>query len=102
MPDNDWSTALTAVLVVVVGGLFWLGHEAMGRKRSRRMEAYLRLERNGGTDRGQRSTKQIMAALSMTAGEVMDAARRSRSIKRLAIATNVTSAESAVFECTPY
>ena len=102
MPASDWSVALTAGLVVAFGVLIWLVHEALARKRSRRIEAYLRLERSAGTDRGQRSTKQIMAALNMTAGQVLDAARRSRAIKRLAIVSNMTSAESAIFECAPY
>jgi hypothetical protein len=102
MPVGDWTAALIAGLVVAVGGLTWLVHEAMGRKRSQRMEVYLRLERNAGTDRGQRSTKQVMVALSMTAGQVLDAARRSRAIKRSAVVANMTSAESAIFECAPY
>ena len=98
----DLAPGLIVALVSCVGGLVWLVREAKGRERSERMEAYLRLERKAGTDRGRRSTKQIMAALGITSGQVMDAARRSRAIKRLAIVANMNSAESAVFECAPY
>lgn len=98
----DLAAGLIVALVSCVGGLVWLVREAKGRKRCERMEAYLRLERKVGLDRGRRSTKQIMTALGITSGQVMDAARRSRAIKRLAIVENVNSAESAVFECAPY
>ena len=102
MSVDNMGAWLIAGLTIIVSGLVWLAREAMGRKRSERMENYLRLERGAGTERAQRSTKQVMAALGMTAGQVMDAARRSRAIKRLAIVTNMTSAEAAVFECAPY
>jgi hypothetical protein len=102
MSLDGLGAALVAGLAIVLGGLGWLVREAMGRKRSERMESYLRLERGTGTARAQRSTKQVMAALGMTAGQVMDAARRSRAIKRLAIVGNTTTALTAVFECAPY
>ena len=99
---GELGAALIAALSVLVGGLVWLVRESRGRERSERMEIYLRSERRTGENRGQRSTTQIMTALEMTAGQVMDAARRSRAIKRLAIVNDIKSREAAVFECAPY
>lgn len=101
MPVGDWAAAAIAVLVMFVGGLAWLVGEVMGRRRSERMETYLRLEREAGVDRGQRSARQIMRVLGMTASQVIDAARRSPAIKRLATIANTPSAESTVFEFAP-
>jgi len=101
MPINaDLGLALIAGISVLLCALVWVVHEANGRGRSERMEVYLRAERKTGENRGQRSTSQIMQALEMTAGQVMDAARRSRAIKRLAVVDG-TSAEAAMFECAP-
>lgn len=102
MPLDSTNTALIAGLIIVFAALVWLVREAAGRKRSARVEAYLRLEREAGTDRGQRSTTQIMKVLGMTAGQVRDAARRSRAIKRLATVTTMLSAESIMFEYAPW
>ncbi|MDP3736550.1 MAG: hypothetical protein Q8R02_04125 [Hyphomonadaceae bacterium] len=101
MSIDNLAAALIAALVIGVGGLVWLVREAMGRKRSERMETYLRLQRKLG-DNGQRSAKQIMAALSMTAGQVHDAASRSPAIKRLATITTFGTSESPVFEYAPF
>jgi hypothetical protein len=101
MPLDIVTTALIAALVLGVGGLVWLIREAMGRNRSERMEAYLRLQRKPG-DRGQRSAKQVMVALGMTAGQVHDAASRSPAIKRLATITSFGVSEAAIFEYAPF
>lgn len=101
MPLDNWTAAWVAAFAIAVGGLGWLVREAVGRSRSERMEAYLRLQRKPG-DKGQRSSAQIMAALSMTAGQVNDAASRSPAIKRLATITTFGVSESAVFEYAPF
>ncbi len=101
MPLDNWTAAWVAALAIVVGGLGWLVREVVGRKRSERMETYLRLQRKPG-DKGQRSAEQVMAALSMTAGQVRDAASRSPAIKRLATITSFGVSEAAVFEYAPF
>jgi hypothetical protein len=101
MPLDNLTAGLIAGFGIVVGGLIWLLREAMGRNRSERVEAYLRLQRKPG-DKGQRSSTQIMAALSMTAGQVNDAADRSPAIKRLATITTFGTPDSPVFEYAPF
>lgn len=52
MPLDNMTALLIAALAVGFCGFVWLVREAMGRKRSERMETYLRLKREAGTDRG--------------------------------------------------
>src|ERR1043165_5887822 len=102
MEFDTFSMPLISGIAVMVCLLVWLMRESAGRKRSKRVEDYLRLERANGQDRGQRSTKQITAALGMSTAQVMDAAARSRAINRLAIAAGANSSETAVFEYALY
>jgi hypothetical protein len=100
MSGDDLTAVWVTALIIGAGGLAWLVFEVAGRKRSERMETYLRLQRKPG-DKGQRSATEIMAALSMTAGQVHDAARRSPAIKRLARITSYGALDSPVFEYAP-
>jgi hypothetical protein len=105
MVTNDWATAGAGVLATCVAILAWRIREAMIVRRSARMETYLRLEREAGTDKGRRSTKQLMAKLGMTARQVLDASKRSPAIRRLPITTSFAGSvfdDSAVFEYAPF
>ena len=99
---GNWTAAILAALAISLGGLTWVIRNMLGRRRSERMESYLRLERQKGAGRGERSIQQIMVALGMTAGEVRDAARRSPAIKQLAMVGRFPEKDSAVFEYAPF
>jgi len=105
MITNEWATAGAVALAICVAVLAWRIREAMIVRRSARMETYLRLEREAGTDRGRRSTKQLMAKLGMTERQVLDAAKRSPAIRRLPITASFPGsifADSAMFEYAPF
>jgi hypothetical protein len=105
MIGNEWVTVGAGVLATCLAVLFWRIREAMIVRRSARMETYLRLEREAGTDRGRRSTKHLMAKLRMTERQVLDASKRSPAIRRLPVTAGFPgskSADSAVFEYAPF
>jgi hypothetical protein len=102
---NEWVAVGAGVLAICLTLVAWRVREAMIVHRSARMEAYLRLEREAGRDRGQRSTKQLMAKLRMTARQVLEASKRSPAIRRLPVTAHLpgsTLADSAMFEYAPF
>jgi hypothetical protein len=105
MIDNEWVTVGAGALVIFVAALAWGIREAMIVRRSARMETYLRLEKEAGTDRGQRSTKHLMAKLGMTERQVLDASKRSPAIKQLPVTASFPGsifADSVMFEYAPF
>jgi hypothetical protein len=105
MITNEWATAGAGLLAICVAILVWRIREAMIVRRSARMETYLRLERESGTDRGRRSIKQLMAKLRMTERQVLDASKRSPAIRRLPITASFPGSvftDSPMFEYAPF
>jgi hypothetical protein len=102
---NEWMIWCAAALAVAGAVVVWIAREAGVRARSEKMETYLRLEKEAGTDRGQRSVKHLMLKLGMSEGQVVAAAKRSPAIKRLALTANFPGAifaDSAMFEYAPF
>ena len=105
MIANQWTVTGAVVLAICAAITAWRVREFLVVKRSARMETYLRLEKEAGIDKGQRSARHLMAKLGLTEGQVLDASRRSPAIKRLALTTsfpNAIFADSAMFEYAPF
>jgi len=75
----QWAAIFTALVVIVAYGGYLLDRD---RKR-RRLEDYLKAEKQAGRDRGQRTILHLVARLGMTEAQIMDAAFRSRHIRRV-------------------
>lgn len=83
---NDWlglvaniAAILTALVAVVASAWFVMGR---GPKR-RRLEAYLKAERDNGQGKGQRSILHLIARVGLTEPEILQASFRSRHIGRV-------------------
>ena len=73
----DWAAILTAIIAVLAYGRYeWVRHQ----KRTR-LEEHLKAEKANGTDKGQRTILHLVARLSMTENDVLDAAFRSKRVR---------------------
>ena len=75
----QWAAIFTALVAVVAYGGYLLDR---GSKR-RRLEKYLEREKKAGRDQGQRTILHLVARLGMSEAQIMDAAFRSRHIRRV-------------------
>lgn len=76
------ASILTAVIAAIASIWYFLS----GRRRMKKLEAYLRTEKNktaGREDRGQRSLLHVMARVGLTEQEALQASFKSPYIKRL-------------------
>lgn len=83
---KDWlglvaNFAAIATALVAVAGSAWFVMER-GAKR-RRLEAYLKAERDKGQDKGQRSILHLVARVGLTEPEILQASFRSKHIGRV-------------------
>jgi hypothetical protein len=84
--SKDWLglvaniAAILTALVAVVGSAWFVMER--GAKR-RRLEAYLKAERDKGQDKGQRSILHLIARVGLTEQEILQASFRSRHIGRV-------------------
>jgi hypothetical protein len=104
MIANEWTVAGAIALAISAAVIVWRVREFVVVARSARVEAYLRLEKEAGIDKGQRSARHLMAKLGLTEGQVLEASRRSPAIKRLALTASLPNsifADSAMFEYAP-
>ncbi len=72
--------AILTALVAVVGSI-WFVLERSAKQR--RLEAYLKAERDAGEDKGQRSILHLVARVGLTEQEIMQASFRSKHIGRV-------------------
>lgn len=75
---GDIATVATAV-VAVFGYSKYLLEKLINRKR---LECYLRCQKEAGTDEGQRSIIHLMARTGLTETEIFEASRNSKHIVR--------------------
>ena len=73
---SHWAAILTALVAVFMSGWYFCQRS---RKR-RRLEDYLKAEKEAGRDKGQRTVLHLVAKLGMTETEVVDAAFRSKCV----------------------
>jgi hypothetical protein len=73
----NWSAILTAVIAVGASVLYW----SDCWKKRRKLESYLKKEKENGQDQGQRSLIHLTRSLAMTEGDILHAAFRSNYIE---------------------
>lgn len=74
---SHWAAILTAAVAVFAYGRYV--YERFNKRR--KLEEHLKNERDLGTDQGKRSVLHLMANLSMSESEVLDAAFRSTRVR---------------------
>ena len=92
-----WAAILTAGVAVLAYGRY-LYERCQKRLR---LEAYLKTEKETGRDKGQRTVLHLVARLGMTETEVVDAAFRSKCIRRLVSPDLKGHAAVLMFEYAP-
>jgi hypothetical protein len=75
---SHWAAILTAVVALVA----YLQYTGGRLKKRWRLESYLKPEKASGQDAGQRTLLHLTAELGMTEAEIVDAAFRSKLIRR--------------------
>lgn len=76
----DTVANLAAILTAMVAGGAWVQFQWERRQRRVRLDRYLRDDRGGQNNPA--TIAELMAALAMSEGDVMDAAFRSNSVRR--------------------
>ncbi len=92
----NWAAILTAV--IASGVSFWLWHEQCSKRK--KLEKYLRSEKEKLNDKGQRSLMHLMRKLSMTEADIQHAAFRSKSVEPRIKNGDDGFAETLLFEYT--
>ena len=72
--------AAIATALVAAGTACWLWFERQAKRR--KLEDYLKTQKEAGKDKGQRSILHLMCALGLTEAEILQASFRSKKIKR--------------------
>lgn len=90
----SWAAIVTATVAVYGYGRF--RHEQRGRQKA--LEDYLRDEKLNTNDEGKRSVLHLMASLSMTEWEVLQAAFRSSKISPMPRQDKQGRADGILFE----
>lgn len=90
----SWAAIFTAAVAVIAYGHFRC--ERYGKRR--RLEAYLKCEKDAGKDQGQRTLTHLVANLGMSETDVLDSALRSRCIKRRVLTDKEGKASGILLE----
>lgn len=72
--------AIVTALVAFAGSAWYIVERGVKR---RRLEAYLKAERDAGKDKGQRSVLHLVARVGLTEQEILQASFRSKHIGRV-------------------
>jgi hypothetical protein len=73
---------IAAIATALIAGWAYGRYLYERRQKRRRLENYLKKEKDAGKNRGQRTVLHLVAELGMTDAEIIDAAFRSRCIVR--------------------
>ena len=94
---SHWAAILTAGVALFAYSLYLRER----RQKRLRLEAYLKAEKEAGRDKGQRTLLYLVAQVGMTETEVVDAAFRSKCIRRLVSTDSKGYATGLMFEYAP-
>lgn len=94
----DATAALAAIATAIVAIWAWAHYRYQRRDSRLRVERYLRAEKEWGIDQGQRTVQHLIANLGMTEKEVLDAAFRSKTVRRLTRSDERGFADILLFE----
>ena len=89
--------AITAI-GAVIGVFGYLGYLLGIRKKSKRLEQYLRAEKQKGENKGQRSVLRIIRDVGLTEDEIIQASFRNHKIRRRIIPDEKGIADQLMFE----
>jgi len=78
----ELAAAILAIVTAIGGVLLYVRRQSKQRERQLRLERHLREEKEWGIDQGQRTVPHLMAELGMTEKDVLDAAFRSKVVRR--------------------
>ena len=92
---------LAAILTAGVAAVAYGSYLYERCQKRRRLESHLKAEKEGGQDKGQRTVLHLVARLGMTETEVVDAAFRSKCIRRVVKPDTEGYAETLMFEYYP-
>jgi len=91
---GSWAAIVTALVAVMAYGLYrW-----EKRKKRRRLEQHLKIEKELEEDRGQRTVLHLMSHLRLTEADVLDAAFRSNKVRSRIDADAQGLAQRLLFE----
>ena len=90
----NWAATLTSI--VVVSAYFYYRYER--RTKRLRLEDYLKAKKTEKSDKQQHTVKHLVARLSMTEHDVMDAAFRSKNIRCVIKSDSDGLADTLLFE----
>jgi hypothetical protein len=93
----QWAAILTAAIAALAYGRY--AYERFQKRR--RLENYLKDETESGVDQGKRTVIHLMARLSMTESEVLDAAFRSKHVRPAVSVDWQGRADALLFEYEP-
>ncbi|MCH9764505.1 MAG: hypothetical protein K0U34_00725 [Alphaproteobacteria bacterium] len=88
-----WAAIVTACIAGIAGLRFWMERRAKRRK----LERYLKHEKDKGTDKGQRTLLHLTSRLAMTESDILQAAFSSRHIKTRVGADSETKRADTLF-----
>lgn len=94
---SHWAAILTSAVAVLAYGRYLLER----RQKRLRLERYLESEKREARDRGQRTVLHLVAQLGMTETEIVDAAFRSRHVRRVVGVDDDGRASVLLFEYAP-
>ncbi len=94
---SHWAAILTAGVAALAYSCYLYER----RQKRLRLETYLKTEKEAGLDKGQRTVLYLVAQLGMTETEVVDAAFRSKCIRRLVSVDKKGHAKGLMLEYAP-
>lgn len=80
--DLSFVANIAAILTAIIAVLGYGAYRWDQRKKRKKMEEYLKAEKDAGKGRGQRSLLHLMANVGMTEAELIQASFRSNHIER--------------------
>lgn len=98
----EYLANLASILTAIVAVCAWSLYGWSGRHKRKKLETYLKNEKQKRQDKGQRSLLHLMANVGLTDSEILQASFKSRYIKRLLTTSAATHlANDILFEYDP-
>jgi|ERR1700693_1704156 len=87
---------IAPILTPVAGFVLWSLYQFGFYRKRKKLEAYLKNERDKAKDQGQRSLLHLMVHVGLTESELLQASYKSRHIKRLISPNQTTGRAEAI------
>src|SRR2546422_10225538 len=86
----EYLANLASILAGIVAVCAWALYGWSGWRKKKKLETYLKSEKEKKQDKGQRSLLHLMANVGLTQSEILQASFKSRYIKRLLTTSSAT------------